>query len=60
MWGSYIYRYPIIILFSATPKDILIYLDQMNIDLIKHVELKHDTRADGNPPATAKLAMTEN
>ena len=28
------------ILFSAIPKDILIYLDQMFIELSKHVELK--------------------
>ena len=28
------------ILFSAIPKDILIYLDQMNIDLFKPAELK--------------------
>ena len=28
------------ILFSAIPKDILIYLDQMNIDLFKHVVIR--------------------
>ena len=46
-----------IILFSAIPKDILIYLDQMNIYLFKPVEIKHNTHAYGNKHAAAKLAI---